>query len=138
MDDLPPAYLAEIGRQIGFISAFLGGIAATFMTALLAMRVPGRIGGWAVVCSAAAAAAFMISVVASTALVNVLNPLAPATVKAAAKISEARMLTFLPFLLGMYLLLACLGLAGWLRSRRTGYVTAGVAGAAMLLVTMVL
>jgi hypothetical protein len=59
-------------------------------------------------------------------------------VRASANVDQARLLTFLPFMLGMYLLLACLGLAGWLHSRRIGIATALVAGAGAVLVTVTL
>lgn len=139
MDKLNPAYLAEIARQIGFISAFLGGVSATFMVALLAMDVQSRIARWAIVSAAASSISFIVAVVASTLLVVILHPDAPMGAANMTSLNKGRVLFFLGFTGGMYLLLACIGSAGWLRSRRMGQVTTSLAtiGAALITLTIV-
>jgi hypothetical protein len=134
MQPLAPAYLAEIARQIGFIGAFLGGVSASFIVALLALPARGRASGWAVACAAAAAVAFIVSVVATTMLVVTLHPDAPAGM--AHHVDRGRAVSLLSFMAGIYLLLGCVGLSGWLRSPRMGRVTAGLAAAGAVLVTI--
>jgi hypothetical protein len=135
VQQLPPEYLAEIARQIGFISAFLGGVAATFVVALIGHRDEGRATSWAIGCAAASCVAFIVAVVATTMLAVTLRPDTPATVAASAALMKGRLLSFLSFALGLYLLLASLGLMGWLRSRRMGRVTTSLAVIGALLVT---
>ena len=137
MQALAPEYLNEIARQIGGLSAFLGGFAAAFLGTLLAFDAPRRVAGWAIASAALAALAFVVAVVACTALVMVLHPQAPANV-AGHGVGMARTLSVLGFLLGAFALLLSIGLSGWLRSRRTGLVTSGLAGAAGLLVAALL
>lgn len=132
MQPLAPEYLAEIARQIGALSAFLGGFAAAFFATLLALGSPRRTASWAIASAAFAAVAFVVAVVASTKLVIVLHPLAPAN---AGPGGAARTLMALGFVLGTYALLLSIGLSGWLRSRRMGLVTSALAVGAALLVT---
>jgi hypothetical protein len=49
--------------------------------------------------------------------------------------TEARLMAFLSFMLGMHLLLGCVGLSGWLHGRRTGWMTAALAAVGMLLIS---
>jgi hypothetical protein len=136
MQQLAPTYLAEIARQIGFISAFLGGVSASFVVALLALPERGRASAWAIACAAAASVAFIVAVVATTMLAVTLHPDAPAG--AAAHSDRGRLLSFLGFAAGIYGLLACVGLSGWLRSRRMGRATTGLALVGAALVTIVI
>jgi hypothetical protein len=138
MQTLAPEYLAEIARQVGSLSAFLGGFAAAFLGTLLALNSPRRLAGWAIAWAAFAAMAFIVTVVASTKMVIVLHPQSPAGAAAAGGIGAARVIAVLGFLLGAYALLVSMGLCGWLRSRRTGWVTSGLAGLAALLITSLL
>lgn len=138
MQSLNAVYLTEIARQIGFISAFLGGVSATFMIGLLTLRDERKVIGWAVGCAAASAAVFVVAVVASTLLIMALHPEAPSNVANGYNLDRGRILTFLPFALGMYLLLACLGLAGWVRSPRAGRLTTVFAGTAVVAVSYLL
>ncbi|MFD2933909.1 hypothetical protein [Spirosoma flavum] len=133
MQTLRPEYLAEIARQIGSLSAFLGGFAAAFFGTLLALNSPQRTISWALVSAAFASMAFVVAVVACTNLVIILHPQAPTSI--APESGGARVLAVLGFLLGAYALLLSIGLSGWLRSRRMGVVTSGLATGAGLLVT---
>jgi hypothetical protein len=69
-------------------------------------------------------------------LVVVLNPDAPANVATAAALTKSRLVAFLAFAVGIYLLLAGIGTTGWLRSRRMGYATALAAAVGIVLITM--
>lgn len=135
MEQLPAEYLAEIARQIAFVSAFLGGFAATFLATLLFARAEHRMAGWAVAWSALSACSFIVAVLALTMLTIGLDPSMPQNVVTESATLRARLIGFLSFLVGMYALLASLGLSGWLRSRRLGRVTTGIAIVAALLAT---
>jgi hypothetical protein len=125
MDQLAPAYLAAIATQIGSQSAFLGGFAATYLATFLALGHSSRAASWAIGSAAVAAVGFIIAVIASTMLVMVTHPLAPAGAMASA--GSARLAMGLSFLAALLALLISLGISGWTRSRRMGWVTSGVA-----------
>lgn len=135
MEALAPAYLSALASQLGSLSAFLGGFAATFLGTLLALGGRGRTASLAIGFAAASSAAFIVCVVASTALVSVLHPLAPATARAASP-DAARTILTLSFVLGLYALLASLGLSGWSRSKGTGWTTSLAAGVGAALATV--
>jgi hypothetical protein len=139
VQQIAPEFLAEIARQIGFISAFLGGVAATFLATLVVAgaqdRSHRRIVSWAIGCAAAACVAFIVATVATTMLAISLRPDAPVSLAGSGSPTEARLMAFLPFMAGMYLLLGCVGLSGWLHGRRTGWVTAALAAIGVLLIS---
>ena len=139
MEQLAPDYLAEIARQIGFISAFLGGVAATFLATLIVAgaqdRRNQRIVSLAIGCAAAACVAFIVATIATTMLAISLRPDAPVSVAGSGSPDGARLMAFLPFMAGMYLLLGCVGLSGWLHGRRTGWMTAALAAVGVVLIS---
>jgi hypothetical protein len=135
MPDLSPAYLSALAIQLGSLSAFLGGFAATFLGTLLARRIGGRTASLCIGFAVGSSVAFIVTVVASTALVALLHPEAPSAARATAP-GGARLLLTLSFLFGLYSLLASLALSGWGRSRGTGLTTSIAAGIGILLVTM--
>jgi hypothetical protein len=134
MNDLSPVYLAALASQIGSLSAFLGGFAATFLGTLLALSVRGRTASMSIGFAVTSSVAFIVSVVASTALVAILHPNAPQAAQAVSS-SGARTILTLSFLFGLYSLLVSLGLSGWSRSRGTGLTTSVAAGFGVILVT---
>lgn len=131
MPPLDPDYLAELARQFGFLSAFLGGIAATFMAQLLTLHTPRKTVAGCVLLSAGAAISFVVSVLGATVAIAATHPDAPRELQA--DMQAVRAIMALPFGLGVFLLLADLGLAGWIRSRRTGLLTSAMAAAGVLL-----
>ena len=137
MQELPAKYLSDLASQIGFLSAFLGGFAATMLAMLLALPHKNKAVGASIWLAAAAAVAFIVSVIATTYLFAVLHPDAPANVRHAAN-GGSRAITFLSFIVGTYALLGCIGVSGWVRSRGTGVVTAILAAVGGVLVTMAL
>ena len=138
MSQLSAEYLAELARQMGFVSAFLGGVAAAFLGTLLTLRSPRRIVGWTMVCAAAAGVAFVVSVLGSVAWLSLLHPEAPAGARAAAANREAQLLTSVPFMIGVALLMTLVGMAGWIRSRGTGIATTAVAALGAVLALLAL
>ncbi|RYF90386.1 MAG: hypothetical protein EON95_17065, partial [Caulobacteraceae bacterium] len=120
MNSLSPVYLSALAAQLGSLSAFLGGFAATFLGTLLALGGRGRTVSLAIGFAAASSAAFIVCVMASTALISVLHPQAPPAVQAAAT-GGVRVLLTLSFVTGLYALLAGLSLSGWARSKGAGW-----------------
>lgn len=137
MPELAAGYLSDIATQVGALSAFLGGFAATFLGTLLALGLKGRMAGVAIGFASVSAVAFIAAVVASTALVALLHPEAPAVVGSVSS-AGPRALMSLAFLVGLYTLLVSLGLSGWTRSRGTGLTTSIAAGLGVVLVTTML
>ncbi|HTU10186.1 MAG TPA: hypothetical protein VMG08_04735 [Allosphingosinicella sp.] len=138
MPELDPLYLSALAAQIGSLSAFLGGFAATYLGTLLALGQKGRAAGWAIGAAVLASVAFIVTVVASTLLVAAYDEHAPAFVRDVLPLATVRVLMSLGFVTGLYALLASLACSGWPRSRRTGWTTSIVAGIGMLLVTWLL
>lgn len=133
MDPLSPAYLVAIAAQMGGLSAFLGGFAATFLGTLLALRAKGRTATIAIGFAAASSVAFIVAVVGSTALTAALHPEAPQF--GAPDVRGVQVVMTLAFTLGLYALLVSLGLSGWSRSRGVGWTTSLLAGLGVILVT---
>jgi vacuolar-type H+-ATPase subunit I/STV1 len=134
MNSLSPAYLSAIAIQIGALSAFLGGFSATFLGTLLALGLRGRTASISIAFAVSSSVAFIVAVVASTALVAILHPDAPTSAHATAS-GGARVLLTLSFVVGLYALLASLAWSGWSRSRGTGLATSIAAGIGIVLVT---
>ncbi|CAN5341489.1 hypothetical protein BH09PSE1_BH09PSE1_27180 [soil metagenome] len=134
MSGLSPIYLSAIAVQIGGLSAFLGGFAATFLGTLLALGVRGRTASLAIGFAVSSSVAFIVSVVASTALVALLHPQAPQLMHSAAP-GGARVLLTLSFVVGLYALLISLAFSGWSRSKGTGLTTSIAGGIGILLVS---
>jgi hypothetical protein len=126
-ESMRPEFLAEIGRQIASLSAFLGGFAATFLGILLQSSSSRRQVAWAVGAAAVASASFMIAVIAGTLVAIVLNPQAPAGIATPQFLPWVRSVIFVAFAIGIYANLLSLGLSGWIRSRSLGAVTSTAA-----------
>ncbi|MGH8093278.1 MAG: hypothetical protein ACREIF_07395 [Chthoniobacterales bacterium] len=129
-------FFSEIGRQIGFLSAFLGGFAATFLGILLQSPNSRRHVGWAAGAAAVAAASFMVAVIAGTLVVIVLHPGAPPDIAAPEFLPFVRTVILAAFALGIYSNLLSLGLSGWIRSRQLGIVTSLAAFISAVIVSL--
>lgn len=136
MVSLAPDYLSALAAQIGGLSAFLGGFAATFLALFLTLGKESRAASVAVVASALAATAFVLCVIATTSLTAALHPHAP---RGAISMAEtARIAMSLTFLTGMVALLISIGASGWVRSRRIGWTTTCFAAVALVFAPMLL
>ncbi len=120
---LSPQYLAEIARQLAFLSAFLGGFAATFLATLVISAPKRSLSSWIISLTAFSASFFIVAVLVFIGLVIVLNPNAPKNVASPSSMMLSRVLGILSFLFGMLCLLSSIGLSGWLHSKRTGLAT---------------
>jgi hypothetical protein len=129
-------YLAEIGRQIAFLSAFLGGFAANFLGILLQSANSRRYAGWAAGAAAVASASFILAVISGTAVALVLHPGAPPDVAKPTFLPQVRALIFATFGIGIYGILLSLGLSGWIRSRALGVVTSVAALLSAIIVSL--
>jgi hypothetical protein len=123
MEAVKAEYLAEIGRQIAFLSAFLGGFAASFLGILLQSQNSRRYVGWAAGAAAISSASFILAVISWTAVALVLHPGAPPGVAKPTFLPQVHSLIFVTFGIGIYGILLSLGLSGWIRSRALGIVT---------------
>jgi hypothetical protein len=123
MQPLNAEFLGETGRQIAFISAFLGGFAATFLGILLQSPNSRRHVGWAAGAAAVASASFIVAVVSGSLLALVVHPGAPPALANPTLLPPLRILMAITFIVGIYSSLFSLGLSGWIRSRQLGIVT---------------
>lgn len=134
MQTLSNSYLAEISRQLAFLSAFLGGFSATFMATLLVVASSKRVASWVVGSAATAACSFVVAVIAAVMLTIVLHPDVPSNVASDASTGTARIVSTLGFAIGAISLLVSVGLSGWVRSRQTGIATSAVSAISLVLV----
>lgn len=137
MAALSPAFLQVWGAQIGGLSAFLGGFAATMLVMLLTTDSSSRAASWASVLAALAATAFVVAAISTTTLVAGSHPDAPASVARAAAHGPARIFAAICFGLGGYALTAAIGCAGWIKSRRLGQTTTAFAVIGGLLISVI-
>lgn len=134
LQQLLAEYLAELARQLSFVSAFLGGFAATFLGTLLFAPAESRAARWAIALTALSSSTFIVAVLWTTMLTVGLDPHAPGGA-VSARGTQARVISVLAVMVGIYALLASIGLSGWLRSRRLGWITSTIATVAALLAT---
>jgi hypothetical protein len=129
------AYLTMAAGQMGSISAFLGGFAATFLATLLIVPSRSRAAGVTIGGAAVSSVGFIVCVVGATTLVGGLHPDAPRGYNGADYLARVHVLMTLGFLVGMLALLCSVATSGWIRSRTMGRVTTGVslAGLAAIL-----
>ncbi len=83
--------------------------------------------------SAIAACGFVVAVIAFVMITVVSNPDVPSNIASSSSLVNARVVGFLGFVLGVYALLVSVGISGWIRSRRLGFVTSIVAGVSVVL-----
>jgi len=138
---MTPEGLADLFRQLAFISALIGGFAFAFLGALLTLSSPRRIVGWAAGTALATAAGLIVCVVGWTLMAAQLVTTPPEAGSGAfrfpASLNTMHSRLSLLFIIGMLLFLASLGLSGWVRSRSLGIVStvlAILAGVALMFV----
>ena len=136
MQPVNAEFLAETGRQIASLSAFLGGFAATFFGILLKSTNSRRHVGWAAGAAAVASASFILAVISGTTLALVMHPGAPPGIAKPTFLPQVRSLILIAFSCGIYSILLSLGLSGWIRSRQLGIVTSVAALVSAAIVTL--
>src|SRR5215469_15482140 len=136
MEPVSAEFLGETGRQIAFLSAFLGGFAATFLGILLQSPNSRRHVGWAAGAAAVASASFILAVISGTILALIVHPGAPPSIAKPTFLPQVRVLIFTTFVVGIYSILLSLGLSGWIRSRQLGVVTSVAAFLSAVIVSL--
>jgi len=136
MQPVNAEFLAETGRQIASLNAFLGGFAATFFGILLQSPNSRRHVGWAAGAAAVASASFILAVISGTTLALVMHPGAPPGIAKPTFLPQVRSLILIAFSCGIYSILLSLGLSGWIRSRQLGIVTSVAALVSAAIVTL--
>ena len=126
MSNLDPIFMKAVAEQLSFVSAFLGGVSATILVTIVVFANPKKSVTWIVGASALAACSLLVAVIASWRLTIFLNPATPVPVDPSIiKVLWGSML--LGYGLGFLSLLVCIGLSGWIRSRKTGLITSAMA-----------
>lgn len=133
MVPLEPDYLTAIASQLGAVSAFFGGFAATILALFLTVGGKSRGSLVASHASAVAAVSFIIAVMASTALIAIAHPDAPPATAARSTVA-IRPLLAISFAIGMAALLAAIAASGWSHSRAMGWTTSIIASVAIIAV----
>lgn len=89
---------------------------------------------WVVVLSAISACSFVVCATSSVALVNGLQATQEALEAGFVTLQGARIISGLSMALGLFSLLASIGMSGWLRDKTTGITTSCVAAVAIIIV----
>ncbi len=129
--ELKASYVVAVAEQISFVSAFLGGVAATILFTVIIFSSDKRSVALLVATSALAACSLLVSVIAGWRLTIGLHPDLPFTPDPA-KIRILWNSLIAGYGLGVNSLIASIGLSGWIRSRRSGYITSFIASIAII------
>jgi len=126
--------LLGITEQLILLSAFLGGFSATFLAAILVFDPKKNIAIWVVGLSAVSACSFVVCATSSIALVNGLQAIQEELETGLVTLQSARIISGLSMAIGLFSLLASIGVSGWLRNKKTGIATSSVAAIAIIIV----
>ncbi len=126
--------MSAFATQLGSISAFFGGLAATLMALLVFTPHKSRLIEIAIGTAVTAAVCFIVSALAATILSVGLLPGAARDIANPSYIAGVVILMNLTFLLGIVSLLGGIALSGWLRGRTTGIVTTTAGALALIMV----
>jgi len=126
MPEINAEFITLVAEQLGFVSAFLGGVSATILVTIVIFVDPKRSVSWIVGASALAACSLLIAVVASWRLILLLNTDLSSQVQVD-MIALLYRSMLLGYGVGFLSLITCIGLAGWIRSRKLGLITTAMA-----------
>ena len=133
-DELKASYVIAVAEQISFVSAFLGGVSATILFSVILFSSGKRSVALVVATSSLAACSLLVSVIAGWRLTIGMHPDLPFT-------PDPHTIGILwnsliaGYGLGVVSLIASIGLSGWMRSQRSGYITSSIAIIAILFFT---
>jgi hypothetical protein len=128
-----PESLADLFRQLAFISALIGGFAFAFLGVLLTAPSRSRVVEWTAGMAMATVASLVVCVIGWTLMASEVVTATPANasaeefLKVALNFNRMHSRLSLLFTLGMFLFLASLGVSGWVRSRALGVVSTIIA-----------
>ncbi len=126
-------YVLAVANQLSFVSTFLGGIIATMLIAVIAINSEKRSAGLFVATSSFAACCLILSVVCAWRLNLVFHPSFPVEFRPEGlKINLLWGGMVLGYVAGVSAIIASIGVSGWIRSKRSGWVTTVIAGLAMV------
>lgn len=133
MQTLSDNYLIDLANQLAFLSAFLGGFAATLLVTVLVSNSQRKIVNWLIGATAASACFFIIAVISFVMLSVMVHPDTP-NPSSVEIINAARIVSILSFIFGIFALLASIGLSGWIHSKQVGKITTIIASITLLIV----
>lgn len=131
MNDMEPEYLLALAQQFGFLGAFLGGVSTTLFITLLTLAKPSVLVRWSIGFAALGAACFIITAYMSVGVVAQNHPLS-GRLPSEGSGALTQMGMSVSFVVGVFALLAAIGVSGWTRSKPLGCVTTAVASLAAL------
>jgi len=124
-------YFVAVAEQMSFVSAFLGGVSVTILVTIVIFTSSKKSVSWIVGTSALAACCLLTAVIASWRIIIAFHPDLPFE----ADLTKVEILwdaMILGYGLGVLSLITSIGLSGWLRSRRSGIITASIATVAVI------
>lgn len=138
-----PELVAEIFRQLAFISALVGGFAFAFVGVLLVAPLQSRVVSWTAGISMAAVAGLVVcalgwSLGASVVIVGASMDAGADKSALSASLNIMHLRLSLAFVVSILLFFICLGLSGWIRSRTLGVVSTCIAVLATIASALVL
>ena len=136
----PIEVMAELFRQLAFISALIGGFSLAFLVQLLAAHFGHRIADWTIGFSMAATAGLIVCAIGWTlSAVVVIDPAAQAeTMRLSGTLTHLHMRLTDGFVMSLFLFFVSLGLCGWIRSRVMGIVSSTIALVATAVMFLIL
>ncbi|HYO99501.1 MAG TPA: hypothetical protein VER76_04880 [Pyrinomonadaceae bacterium] len=130
--NITPEALADLFRQLAFISALIGGFAFAFLGVLLTAPSRSRVVEWTAGMAMGTVASLLVCVIGWTLMSSQLvTPKTSAAIVESfsfpAVMNRLHPRLSLLFIIGTFLFLASLGLSGWIRSRTLGIVSTVIA-----------
>lgn len=133
MPELNSNYAIAAAEQMSLVGVFLGGVSVTILVTIVVFSSSSKSVNWIVGSSALAACSLLISVIASLRLVVALHPDLPDAFAAdSSQIWVLWSTMIIAYGIGVMSLIASIGLSGWLKSQKTGWLTSAIAGTTML------
>ena len=138
-----PDLLADVLRQLAFISALVGGFSFAFVGVLLVAPGESRVVTWTAGMSMASTAGLVVcalgwSISAPMLIINASMDTGAGKATLAATMNTMHIRLSQLFLVSFFLFLISLGLSGWIRSRVLGVVSTSIAVLATIAFVLVL
>ena len=131
--------MAELFRQLAFISALIGGFSLAFLVQLLVAHIERRIADWTIGFSMAATGGLIVCAVGWTlSAVVIIDPAQAETMRLSGTLTRLHMRLSDVFVLSLFLFFVSLGLCGWIRSRVMGIVSSTIALVATTVMFLIL
>src|SRR3954453_17255759 len=132
--------IAELFRQLAFISALIGGFSLAFLVQLLTAHITRRVVGWTIGFSMAATAGLIVCALGWTLSAAVAtDPGAQGeAIRISGTLTTLHMRLSDGLVVSLFLFLVSLGLCGWVRSRALGIVSSTIPLVAAVFMFMIL